>query len=730
MSGLRSRSGGWLLVLVAVGLGAAWWALAGASGKGASESDDGVGGTPSPGAPADAAAPLLEALGAPPPQPTTPALQGVVRAGLGVAGRVLLSGDLAGAGAEVWAAADAPGRPVVSRATADADGAFRLAGLPRGLVYVGARWVSSDTEQGAEMIVQAGTSDVVLRLSRRGPMLELRVVDAEGTPVPSVRLRVVREGKAMELGEIVGGHRVLEGGSRLKGVQLPPFVGAHLAVYDARDASGRALALAPVQVGPLTSDRGSLELRLPAGELLRAEVLAPEGHELGALRVELQVVPSEAGPGAAQVDGAPQAPLPTSIQSTLPPDGHLAIAALRPGAAHALTILTEHRDDLLAVPPLVLEPGAEPVRIRLRRAVSVALRVEGPDGRVLVGIDYGLTPLDDPPGAQPRREMREGDGSLRLVGLDPEARYQLTVHPWAWEKSDTYSHADVAPFHQAEWRPRDTTVRLALGLKIEGSVRDASGAPVAGAQLRPVGVGRAGRERWLYGRSDAEGRFVLRGCPPGTYDLGAWPPHVGDFEGVGDGAARARVEAGRSVVFTFPRWRRADLVLPEGLRRAVEGMPGSGGLGIRVRRRTPEGWVEASMLSLDRLPPAVTVDCLQPDTEYEFLAFPGRPGYWGARLGAQAGQARLERHAGGTIRVLFADASESLEGLRVHANDPSIDHFSGDGQPQPDGSMLIPGLPEGVYEVTAWTEASDRSAVGTARPGETVTLTWKPRESR
>jgi protocatechuate 3,4-dioxygenase beta subunit len=180
--------------------------------------------------------------------------------------------------------------------------------------------------------------------------------------------------------------------------------------------------------------------------------------------------------------------------------------------------------------------------IALRPAAAIAGTVVDERGTPIAGAELALT-------VQPQGGMRMVRrlstvrsllnssrtrstlrGTFRLTGLDPEQSYQLSV-----------KHPGFGPVKTelVGLEPRKTktgvTIKLQAGLSIVGTVVDAQGVPLPGAQVsaRPAPADRQGRVMVVIGgasegkipeivaHTDANGRFELVDLAAGRYDLSA-----------------------------------------------------------------------------------------------------------------------------------------------------------------------------------------------------------------
>ncbi len=199
---------------------------------------------------------------------------------------------------------------------------------------------------------------------------------------------------------------------------------------------------------------------------------------------------------------------------------------------------------------LGLDPG--PVELRFEPELELSGRVVGPSGSPLSGAIVRVN------GADPRTVSTAADGGFRLP-----------LRRWVWQdgraEANRPSLAVAAPGYASRWielgplapAPAALELRLEAGLRIQGTVIDADGKPVADARVRlrsAVWPGRPDRHladartsmiRAFHEhpvRTGPLGGFAIEGLPAGSYLLRALPPR-----GMGPVAERV-VEAGSAPV--------------------------------------------------------------------------------------------------------------------------------------------------------------------------------------
>lgn len=184
-------------------------------------------------------------------------------------------------------------------------------------------------------------------------------------------------------------------------------------------------------------------------------------------------------------------------------EGRWTSPALDPG--EYLVRVADGAGNVLAVEgPFSFAGGEEPF-------LGVALDLAEISGEVRLG--------DEPFAAELWFGGRTGAPKVR-VESDAEGKFEAVLpRDGRWEV-DVFAPAVgiSARGHEVEVEDGEE-VRIELpGTELAGSVVDAAGMPVVGAQVRVVRVGRGGPLAIL---SDEEGGFLVRGIAPGTYSLEA-----------------------------------------------------------------------------------------------------------------------------------------------------------------------------------------------------------------
>jgi protocatechuate 3,4-dioxygenase beta subunit len=152
--------------------------------------------------------------------------------------------------------------------------------------------------------------------------------------------------------------------------------------------------------------------------------------------------------------------------------------------------------------------GAAPVA---NVALELRARDAGPRPSGLIGSLIGRE-------GQVSRATSNKDGAFVFERLSA-GEYDLVARPRGDAKAQHGPSEPVMVTIVEDRTTRDVLVRLPAALAIQGTVKDAQGAPVKGARVVATLEGEnGGVDR---DETDAEGRFELRGLAPGKYDLAA-----------------------------------------------------------------------------------------------------------------------------------------------------------------------------------------------------------------
>ncbi|MHC4470579.1 MAG: carboxypeptidase regulatory-like domain-containing protein [Planctomycetota bacterium] len=248
-----------------------------------------------------------------------------------------------------------------------------------------------------------------------------------------------------------------------------------------------------------------------------------------------------------------------------------------------LTIRAANRADLgMAVEgALVLEDPT--VRVVLDEGMRVTGRLLLPDGEPLSGTIVGVVGTGEPPGVlEDLLTLTRADGSFELAEV-PTDGARLIVRDHARARMPYY----LDEIRGASGRAVDLgEIRLGAPASIHGTLVDASGDPVSGANVQALLTGLDDQSPWA--KTDEDGRFEIPGLPPGEYEVRAsrWIPDFGAREGRAEGVRPGRghvtvtLKPGNAVVLRFHP--ADDPSQPLSVRRgSVRLSPGLGGSGFR-----------------------------------------------------------------------------------------------------------------------------------------------------
>jgi len=274
--------------------------------------------------------------------------------------------------------------------------------------------------------------------------------------------------------------------------------------------------------------------------LLEPVVLRAEGVQ----SVELRLVPGEPWRGIVQhADGRPapgatvgytadgvagRAPASTVSDE----EGRFVLAPPPPPAPGRRVVLVARLGDAvgaLALRPDTLRP--EVVVLALAEGAVVRGTVARADGSPLAGVGVRMAPdwqaVDrgpDADAASARLLATNEEGFVGLAGASgADGRWEIRGAPLGVYRV-SFEH-EGATYPRAETLAvRESSVdagreRLGAGLLLEGTVRDASGAPLAGCAVRVAPVDAAAQTRRA--STAADGSFAFRGLAPGRHRVTA-----------------------------------------------------------------------------------------------------------------------------------------------------------------------------------------------------------------
>lgn len=590
-------------------------------------------------------------------------------------------GPVAEAQIEAELAADFPGHPS-AQASSDAQGRFRLEVTPDGYrVRIShPHWVPQTLRVGP--VAETAARPPLRIVLQAGGRARGKIQDPEGRPVPGaeVILTASTERKAwrrsfhrdldrLNYPSAVAATTDRDGRFQLEHIPREAFdLWVNQAGFSPLMVRGQALS------DPTgTTDLGTLTLE--PGIVLDGTVVDAQGHPLAGATVAARP------PNSFPLSGDPPAPDSTRTDAVgrfalrgLPPAEALEIFAWRPG----------YRREAL---PRLEPPVHGPLRLTLHRLGRVRGTVEDERGSPVAGATIRFSPRDrpmEPPQERPPSDARGGflldDVAPGSIAVSVEAEGYLPAEPLLLEVPEGQELADVE-------------ARLRHGATIAGTVTDAAGKPVVGAQVSLPGrdLPQAG---WLTpprrASTDGDGHYLLRGVAEGPGSVVAERP----------GLARAARD-----LEVRPGLNSVDLQLGNGLilagRVADEAGHPLGDAFLLLNGAKFEGTASLA------------------DGTFRFTGLPAgpyelgveKPAYAETRQEVTLGDSSREdvqivlKAAGATIqgRILGLDAAE-LARLRVSANPAALATAGSSGAVTTAGSYRIPGLAEGGWTVFAGLE--------------------------
>jgi hypothetical protein len=362
-------------------------------------------------------------------------------------------------------------------ATTRADGAFLLEGTALDVPYVlraSAPGHARSADQGGVVSTGAAPKAQVTLVVRRPSSLVVQAVDPSGRPAERVEVWLDDGDEAFPR-TWVGP----DGSSRFEGV----FPGTHEVTCTSR--------LYAWWRGDVVVEEGTpatLRVVLDPKASIAGVVVGPDGAPIADASLDLE----RAG------DDGPKPPY-CGHRFRSDERGAFRVGGLEPGDYR----MSARRDGLVAWPTVVHAPTRD-VRLSCVALGRVTFRLRAPDGTPYVGIVHarsggphggGYTYLDD---------ARDG-GAYALERLDA-GPITLDLEFQGWPPLHL-------TFALEPGQDLDLGTRvLDDGLPCVGTVRDASGAPVSGAEVRAGWSGHTAT-------TDVGGRFVIRHLSPGDAEL-------------------------------------------------------------------------------------------------------------------------------------------------------------------------------------------------------------------
>ncbi|MCK6481410.1 MAG: carboxypeptidase regulatory-like domain-containing protein [Planctomycetaceae bacterium] len=441
-------------------------------------------------------------------------------------------------------------------ARTDWRGRFRRTGLRPGICSVRARALRDGREQVANVVVAAGTRDVVVRLhdgARAAAGLEgrieervrVRVLQPDGTPVGSGRARFLFETpEGVEVAEVEALDDGRCGAAIPRG---PPASRFWFEVWNLWSDQGDDVGLGHGIFGPWPAAPGERDVTLAPEKRIRGRLVSPSGGPAG------RGIRLWAEPTYAEIPGGSvwRPPWRMSFADT-DAEGGFDFGWL---GNREYRIRVETGGEFAPLPPIVARPGETEVVVALRAAARAEVRVVDPDGNPVRGAEVqarfaGTAPEDGGTG-----EASDARGVAVLAGLDPGGDYVLQVDP-------PDAREDLLGATRPGWKPEDSTVLLPRGCLLEVLVRAPDGRPLQGV---PVRVRLPGAEEPLWdGATDGEGRAVAAPLPRGEVRVTASIPgpgetafrEAGDSVDAGSGSVALVLDPGGTALLRVRGWSR------------------------------------------------------------------------------------------------------------------------------------------------------------------------------
>jgi protocatechuate 3,4-dioxygenase beta subunit len=420
--------------------------------------------------------------------------------------------------------------------TSGPDGGFLLGKIPARRLHA----VEAELEGFAPARQLADSTAPVRLVLRRGALAIGRVVDEEGLPVAGAQVSLAADGE----GGAPFTDKPLEATTDAEGRFRFPKVSAGRFSLRA-ESPGFAAVSNDVFIPELEPEADLGEIRLPPGGAIEGILTDARGKPVEKAWVSLH--PSNFEDFAALADHFVRSP-------STGPDGRFRIENLPRGLR--VDVEVQHSELLPAEVSGVEVPTAQPLRIRLESARSLAGRVVGERGEPVVGASVRCSETTVlPDGSQQTRSREE-------VRTDAEGRFVLSrVSPGKADlqaSAPGYRSREVSQVQVPEDRETEPVeIVLEAGTSLEGRVLDSEGRPVRHARVQ---ASVPGGKRFGFGEmADVEGRYEIVDLEPGPCEI-----EILLFER--GGTTRIPVEI-------LPGRNRLDLRLPAGVEvsgRAVD----------------------------------------------------------------------------------------------------------------------------------------------------------------
>ncbi|HSB37109.1 MAG TPA: carboxypeptidase regulatory-like domain-containing protein, partial [Thermoanaerobaculia bacterium] len=399
-------------------------------------------------------------------------------------------------------------------AQTDAEGKFRLTGLPAGSLHLQALWKDDFAARNDGVRVRKG-EEVEANLKLKPGVAISGTVIEEGSRRPVAGARVsAYAATATRFGRLArrSAERAVRTDARGR-FRLPGLAPARYGVEAARDGYLTA-SIAGINTATPSVPPANLALRKAAS--ISGRVTDEKGQPVAAARVRIMremgirrlLLGAASNPAAVLGgQGAQTAADGTFRLRGLEPERNLSLEATKTGYAAARK------------PGVSLKAGdaIKDVALVVRHGLEARGKVVDAQGQPVAGAEIRAIHREEGAMGGARVQMRlmgvaqdkpdavtGGDGAYALKGLE-EGQYALTVARVGFARKSVPS-VDVKGTGENVWLP----VTLTAGASIAGVVRDSTGAPVPGAQVFGIDVGGSGG-RPQNATSDADGSFRLDG---------------------------------------------------------------------------------------------------------------------------------------------------------------------------------------------------------------------------
>ncbi|MGE5293608.1 MAG: carboxypeptidase regulatory-like domain-containing protein [Solirubrobacterales bacterium] len=463
-------------------------------------------------------------------------------------------GKLVG-GVEIAAHADRRGSagPIPSkRAVTAADGTFSIGNLAAGNCVV-ELWIprGQDPEWVAEDLqisLKAGQTQADLRMElTKGAIIEALIRDPAGKPVEKVNAHFELIGQSQGFGERTDANglariRALPGTYRVAQIYRPGYI-------------------PPEMTDPVTVEEGQtkrVEFTVTPTPKVAGIVRDGSGDPLAGVKVQttwIKMLSSCTSSAVSDASGK------FDIEWDSGPFGQ--------GASSIVFVARDPARNLAEV--LDIDERTGPLDVKLKRGVIVTGAVLDPDGKPLAGANARILLCVS------KATVRLGwdelatagpDGVFEIKGIGPEREYAVEVFADGYGKKQI----PIGLLKDQETRHDIGQVKLALSnLTISGLVVDPNDEPVAGAEVQAFGEGQPDLRT---ARTDAQGRFTVRGVSPGQVYLSVNPREQSALSG------GTEVEAGATDVKIMVSQRRSAQASAKSISLKGKALPAMKDLGI------------------------------------------------------------------------------------------------------------------------------------------------------